>query len=100
MNNTYREVFDDELDDVKAIKIKHIDRKHQKARVCDGSHKHGIVDDDSGVYYETPNQKKAYKKTFKKRVRHNNKNIAYDEEGYSLTTMVYGNENLPFYSYI
>lgn len=81
MSNTYREVFDGELDDVKEIKIKRIDKRHQKARVCDGSHKHGIVDDDSGVYYETPNQKKAYKKTFKKRVRHNNKNIAYDEEG-------------------
>lgn len=80
MSNTYRETYDEELENVKVVKIKHIDKKHQKAKVCDGACKHGIVDDESGVLYETPKQKKAYKKTFVRKNRHNKKDIAYDEE--------------------
>ena len=61
MSKTYREVFDDDVEEINVKKIKHVDKKHQKAKVTDGAYKHGLYDED-GVYYDTPKQKKILKK--------------------------------------
>ena len=61
MSKTYREVFDDDVEEINVKKIKHIDRKHQKAKVTDGACRHGLYDED-GVYFDTPKQKKILKR--------------------------------------
>ena len=69
MSKTYRNAFIDELDDVDDLKIKHVDHKHQRAKITDGSHKHGFLDEDSGEYYDTPTQKKEFKKSVTRKNR-------------------------------
>ena len=88
MSKTYREVFDDDVEEINVKKIKHIDRKHQKAKVTDGAYKHGLYDED-GVYYDTPKQKKILK-----RMKHKH-NRDYDDYDWLIFLTDYGNENLP-----
>ena len=69
MSKTYRNVREDELEDVNEKKIKNIDKKHYKAKVTDGAYHKGIEDDEGGYLYVTNEQKKTFKKHSKKQQR-------------------------------
>ena len=88
MSKTYREVFDDDVEEINVKKIKHIDRKHQKAKVTDGACRHGLYDED-GDYFDTPKQKNILK-----RMKHKH-NRDYDDYDWLIFLTDYGNENLP-----
>ena len=85
MGKTYRNVPEKEIEREEMLerlnvrKIKHIDRKHQKAVVADGAIHIGIEDDEGGYLYDTPMQKKLFKKAYSKRKRHFNKKLNYDD---------------------
>ena len=67
MSKTYREVFDDDVEEINVKKIKHIDRKHQKAKVTDGACRHGLYDED-GDYFGNNNSNKVVYKTLENKV--------------------------------